>query len=228
MDANERNQLVGLMARLAAGDLAACTELYLSFGHRIRASLVAIGRIHGVQLGRDDARALTIDACTGVFPDVARSWRPEGALPWTWARQRLARLIDDNFGHQHAHDRLPPDEDLERAATDESWMGADPDPEVTFAGLATRNPTVGLLHSACLDVLTDGERSTLLRYELQRCGGDPSPANTVGSELALAPAAVRQRVSRAKRKLATLAASDERYQPLAGLELLATSRSQAA
>ena len=219
------------MERLAAGDLAACAELYLAFGDRIRASLVAIGRTRGVRLDEDDATALTVDACTTVFPHVAAGWRPDGALPWTWARHRLARLIDHHAAPFPTSACLPPDEDLEQAVHLDAWTGAEPDPETTFAALAGSHPTVGLLRTACFDVLTVGERATLLRYELQRSGGDPSPAHTVASELALAPAAVRQRVSRAKRKLATLAASDRRYQALAGLALLATSppgREQAA
>jgi hypothetical protein len=51
--------------------------------------------------------------------------------------------------------------------------------------------------------------------------GDPSPAVTVAAERGMQAAAVRQVVSRTRRRLQDLADGDERFAPLAELSLAA-------
>jgi hypothetical protein len=51
--------------------------------------------------------------------------------------------------------------------------------------------------------------------------GDPSPAITIAAERGMQAAAVRQVVSRTRRRLHDLATVDERFAPLAELALAA-------
>jgi hypothetical protein len=55
---------------------------------------------------------------------------------------------------------------------------------------------------------------------VQLDSGDPSPSHTVADELGVLAPAIRQRASRARRKLAEVIRSEARYAPIADIALL--------
>jgi hypothetical protein len=79
-----------------------------------------------------------------------------------------------------------------------------------------------LLHDA-LDraAVSPTDRELTLQYAAEQGSGNRSPATTVAAMFDLRDAAVRQRVHRSKRRLRAVAASEQRFAPLADLPLLA-------
>jgi hypothetical protein len=65
------------------------------------------------------------------------------------------------------------------------------------------------------------DRELTLQYAAEQGSGNRSPATTVAAMFDLRDAAVRQRVHRSKRRLRAVAASEQRFAPLADLPLLA-------
>ena len=64
-------------------------------------------------------------------------------------------------------------------------------------------------------------QAILLEVGVQAVLGDPSPAVTVAADRGMSPDAVRQAVSRTRRRLRHLAEDDERYAVLAELPIAA-------
>lgn len=225
----DRERLAALMARMGAGDRQAIFELYGEFGAR----LTAVMRRHLAAVGvpgatRDDVDGLVIEACLELA-SCAAAWRPDGgALPWTWAANRL-RAVAARFAGVHA-DELD-DAALDRVAGDGAAGGASPpvpavahDEGSAFEVLqeaGTGHPMAALLLDALSLVGTPRDQAIVLELRLQTALGDPSPSHTVGAGLGASPDAVRQVGSRMRRRLRDLAASDERFAPLAELPLVA-------
>ncbi len=209
-----------IMARLVAGDAAAVFTLVERHGHRvagvIRRQLHRCGVDH---ITPDDLQALVIDACFEVR-DVAPAWRPGGALPWWWAEGRIRAVVNGWVG-VHAD------------AIDDHWSQLDgegeaPAPSVdasiaeTFARLVEEVPLVGLVAEAARAARIDHTALVcLLDYRIQQDQGDPSPAHTLAHRYGVTPEALRQRVSRGRRRLRHVVETDPRFAALADFELVA-------
>lgn len=206
------------MAQLAGGDRRAACTLALEFsgpiGGAIRTHLGALG-VHDVD--RDELDSLVIDVCI-MLADVAGAWRADGgATPWQWAFHRVRQVVSGFVG-QHADDL---DEGLLDLAAPAPAPGDEPDVMALLDGLAGQWPLVALVREGLEAVASARDRQILLEVELQAVLGDPSPAVTVAAEWGMQPAAVRQVVSRTRRRLRGLAQGDERFAPLADLPLAA-------
>ena len=206
------------MGRLSAGDgTAACTmalEFSGSIGAAVRAHLADLG-VHDAD--REDVDDLVLDVCL-MLGDVAGAWRPDGgASPWQWAWHRVRQLVSGWVG-QHAD---PLDDALLEVEAPLDAPGDEPDVEAVFAHLARILPAVALVREGLAAVASDRDGVLLLEVRLQAELGDPSPAVTVATERGMTPEAVRQAVSRTRRRLRTLAAEDERFAELADLALAA-------
>lgn len=209
-----------IMARLAAGDTAAVFTLSEHHGHRVagvvRRQLRRCG-FHDVS--REDLQSLVIDACMELLA-VAPAWRPGGALPWWWAEGRIRSLVNRWVG-VHA-DPL-----------DDHWSDSDSGGEPvaacteasiaeTFARLVDEHPLVGLVAEAARAArLDDTVLVCLLDYRIQQDQGDPSPAHTLADRYGVSPDALRQRVSRGRRRLRRVVDTDPRFAPLVDFELVA-------
>ena len=204
--------VAALMARLAAGDMAAMTTLQERWGSRIKATLRRIALNRNVRLQADELDDLLVDAVL-VLHDVAGSWSAEGgALPWVWAQHRLANVVDSYLG------QLGPSIDdvteLHLTAAPTPVDGRDEADVVdVLARLAREGSVAGNgyrqvqhLRVALDAVASDRDRRIFLEVELQDALGDPSPANTVGGLFDLTPATVRQVRCRVRRKLSRYAA----------------------
>jgi len=220
----ERARVAVLMARMAAGERQAIFDLYGEFGAR----LAAVMRRHLAAVGvsgatRDDLDGLVIEACLELA-SCAGAWRPDGgALPWTWAANRL-RAVAARFVGVHA-------DELDAAALDEVAGASSPPAPVAahdegsafevLAQAGAAHPMAALLLDALSLVGSPRDQAIVLELRLQTALGDPSPSHTVGAGLDTSPDAVRQVGSRMRRRLRELAASDERFAPLADLPLVA-------
>src|SRR3546814_12996564 len=50
-----------------------------------------------IRIGDDDVLDLSLDAAIDLAK-IARAWQPGGALPWVWARRRIAALVHGHVG----------------------------------------------------------------------------------------------------------------------------------
>ncbi len=228
MERERRERLNQIMAGIAGGDDAALFHLWEEFGGDIRAAMAAHARLRGHhRLTPDALYDLAGEAWLALRP-LARSWRPDGAVPWVWARARLAAIVDEVLGPVVG--RVLPARDGEHIAEPDvlAYLGADPPPGETLGGLAESDERCRLLRRAIDAALSPVDQELFLGYELQRQSGDPSPAVTMGALFGLKPATVRQRVWRARRKLAAVVDTDLRYAALAGLALLRATRARRA
>jgi len=223
MDRSKRERLVEVMAAMAAGDRAAIFMLLGEFGASIAAVLRGELRRLGVErVDNDDLNGLTIEACFALF-DSAKAWDPEGgALPWNWARHKLAALASAFVG-QHADSLDAGSEEGIRQVADEQLQTLgqrDPEELEVLAGLGLRNGHCALLREALELVSSLRDRSLVLEFKVQEALGDPSPANTVGAGHQLQPATVRQAVKRTLDRVRSLSRTEERFAPLADIALL--------
>lgn len=217
------SDLVAIMRRLADGDDAAVVTLYERYGGPIAASVQRVVRQRRRHVGRDDLDGLVFEVCFELA-SVAAGWSPDGgAVPWVWARHRVANVVDRVLGP--FADPFDPD----RPALPET-------PLVVGAGAAREQATlldtlerlVPDLASAELLVealdrqgVSRRDRELWLEYAYEKHSGNRAPAATVAPMFGMKEVSVRQAARRARRRLLTLAACDQRFAPLADLPLLA-------
>lgn len=232
---HDRAGLVAIMRRMADGDEAAAVTLYERHGNAITGAVRRVVRQRGRRLDHDEIDGLVQDVCFEL-QKVAHRWSPEGgALPWVWARHRVANVVDRHLGRWSE----PLDEarlaELDAAPAASSGGAAVADGRSmldTLAGVAsgaiTPADVVPDMASArlLLDALDEArisarDRELLLEYSCERHAGNASPAATVAPVFGMKEPSVRQAFRRARRRLLDLAATDERFAPLADLPLLA-------
>ena len=97
--ADRRGELAAVMSRLAAGDEAAVVTLYERFGGQIAAAVQRVARHRPGRIDRGELDGLVFEVCFELA-SVAGGWSPDGgALPWVWARHRVANVVDRVLGH---------------------------------------------------------------------------------------------------------------------------------
>lgn len=212
----DRTELARLLAAMV-DDPAMVVPFLDAYGER----LAAVVRRHLRDLGRDDL-ARDGDTVEGLVVDVALllrdhggAWRPDGgALPWSWAWSGIRALVVEVAGHARA------DVELDRLAegTPAPVAPVTAAAELDLDGLAARVPELDLLLEAIGELgLRERDRRVHVEYRLQVALGDPSPAHTVGAEFGLTPELVRQIDRRVRARLQLLAATVERFAPIAEL-----------
>jgi DNA-directed RNA polymerase specialized sigma24 family protein len=224
-------ELAEIMSELAAGDETAVFALYERFGDKIGGTVRAVLRARGLTLVHDEVDGLVLEACLAIA-GVAGAWSPDGgALPWVYARRRIENCVDRVVGQY----TVPLDDYLR--AVEDGEAGYPPfTPPGGHAPLPVDDRSLAqvleemspgddrcrLLHDA-LDraAVSPTDRELTLQYAAEQGSGNRSPATTVAAMFDLRDAAVRQRVHRSKRRLRAVAASEQRFAPLADLPLLA-------
>jgi hypothetical protein len=218
MERARRKHLDNLMRRLAEGDDSAVWCLYETFGDDLRTVMYALVRVRGYPFVAPDLlEELTLDACLALRT-LARSWKPNGALPWVWGRRRLAAVV----GELLPPPTLPfPDDEPEATVGGVLFVGDDETPPMDILRrMAVGNELLGLLVEALGRALTPVDQDLLLTYEVQKRSGDPSPSLTIGPIFGLGGDAVRQRAARARRRLLAVIGAEPRFAPLTGLALV--------
>ncbi len=201
MEPQRRIRLVQIMTALAVGDHAMVFALIEEFEVELTRQVRHIARAAGRQLSPEQVADLVVD-CGLVLAEVAAAWRPDGgALPWTWARARLAQVVHrELFGPEPVDpadlgniDGPEGSGPVRPAAVEPDWCGI-------LSGLAAgRRDVAGVVVE--LEQVSERNRQVFLEFRLQQDLGDPSPANTVADMFDLQPANVRQIVQRTRRRL---------------------------
>ncbi|MDZ7675344.1 MAG: hypothetical protein U5K30_09785 [Acidimicrobiales bacterium] len=209
-----------IMARLVDGDTAAVFTLYEHHGHRVAGVVRRQLRRCGLdRIAPEDLRSLVLDACMELLT-VAPSWRPGGALPWWWAEGRIRAVVNGWVG---VYADSIDDHGQSAEETDPYHPPADEDTVAeTFARLVDEVPLVGLVAEAAREARIDQTiLLCLLDYAIQQDQGDPSPAHTLAPRYGVSPDALRQRVSRSRKRLRAVVADDPRFAPLVDFALVA-------
>jgi len=223
--------LVHIMRRLAAGDEAAVVTLYERYGGPIAAAVRRTAQTRPGRLDRDDVDGLVFEVCFELAA-VAAAWSPAGgALPWVWARHRVANAVDRVLGivvEPLDDERVPgPDPaqvgDLARGSGTAGAAGAGAGSLLDTLGQVAPDMASARLLAEALDRgrVSRRDGALLLEYAYEKHSGNASPAATVAPVFGMKEVSVRQAARRARQRLLRLAASDERFAPLADLPLLA-------
>src|SRR3546814_10954188 len=80
------------MARIVGGERSAVWDLHTLSEPHMRRIIRAEARRIDIRIGDDDVLDLSLDAAIDLAK-IARAWQPGGALPWVWARRRIAALV---------------------------------------------------------------------------------------------------------------------------------------
>lgn len=217
------DDLVAIMRRLAGGDEAAVVTLYERYGGPIAAAVQRVARQRRGRIDRDDLDGLVFEVCFELA-SIASSWSPDGgALPWVWARHRVANVVDRVLGQW-----ADPLDDERVGALDLRLGEATALPTAGGSLLDALERLVPDMASARLlaealdhERISPRDRELWLEYAFEKHSGNTSPAATVAPEFGMREVSVRQAARRARQRLVRLAASDERFAPLADLPLLA-------
>jgi hypothetical protein len=220
------DELVGIMDRLAQGDEAAVVTLYERFRGRIAGAVQQVAAMRGMPLRPDDVEGVVVEVCFELAR-VAGAWSPDGgALPWVWARHRVANVVDRELGQWTE----PLDEQhLAQVADTGATAHAIPPAPARDAPMWPALERVAADHHGARLLLDALERSGIsrrdrelwLEYVCEKAVGNPAPATTVGPVFAMRESTVRQAARRVRRRVRRLATNDERFAPLAGLPVLA-------
>jgi hypothetical protein len=281
---DKNDELAQVMRRLAAGDEAAVVTLYERYGSSIAAAVRHVARSRPGRLDDDDVGGAVLDVCFELAR-VAGGWSPTGgALPWVWARHRVAGAVDRALGQQaqsldderaEVLDRLaaavapgPSGDEPSLLDTLNRMASGDPAPRpalvdaAAMAGPGAGGPgsasaatvpapvvadagtAVAVLDltesdpagAGCdegavgVDLLAEAldrggvstrDRELLLEYAYEKHSGNTAPATAVAPLFDMREVSVRQAARRTRERLLRLAASEERFAPLADLPLLA-------
>jgi hypothetical protein len=220
------DELAAIMDRLAQGDEAAVVALYERFRGRIAGAVQQVAAIRGARLRPDDLEGVVVEVCFELAR-VAGAWSPDGgALPWVWARHRVANVVDRELGQWTE----PLDEQQLAHVVDDAaptpYSGSAPARDLPMWPVLER---IAADHHGARLLLDALERSGIsrrdrelwLEYVCEKAVGNPSPATTVGPVFAMKESTVRQAARRVRQRVRCLATTDERYAPLAGLPVLA-------
>ncbi len=218
---NERPEpdarLCELMRRMAAGDRQAIFELNDHYGRNILGAIRAYARTLGVSLPPDVANSMVLDFCIELS-DHGGGWRADGgASPWKWAERRLHAAV---LRHLTTLDVRQPNRHDE-ATTSAHTDTVDTDALALLDALVARNPFASLLREALQRADRSRNIAILLDVEIQRAGGDPTPAQSVADLNGLRPDNVRQIVHRTRTRLRKAVTDEPRFAELRTIHLIA-------
>lgn len=182
------------MARIAGGDRQAVWELHDLAEPALARLLRGEARRIDVRIGDEDIFDLTLDAAVDLGK-LAQAWKPDGALPWVWARRRITALVHDHvgtFARELDETHLEIEEPPRLPAVD--------DPRGVLRTLASRHPSAHLLEQR-LATVRDRDADIWLGVQLEKGSGNRSPAITVAAIHDMRPDAVRKVVQRVGERL---------------------------
>ncbi|HLT70897.1 MAG TPA: hypothetical protein VKZ72_12055 [Acidimicrobiales bacterium] len=219
------------LAAVAAGDRAAIWRFAGLADRPVRRQVQGELRRLGLPATRDDLDGLVLDAIVAIAR-CAGSWRPDGAAPWTWARDRVAGVVRDWAGTFAD----PLDEVLAaRHASSAAGLTAatatwavDPEDVVedalaTLRRVAERDRRAAQLAAALDEVASPRDAAVWLTHLEEVAAGNRRPAVTVAARFGLGEAAVRKVVQRVWQRLLALG-DDDRFPDLVRLPVVAARR----
>jgi hypothetical protein len=222
-------EVAAVMAEIAAGDTAAVWRFVVLADRPVRRQVRRELRRLRIPYTCDDLDGLVLDAVDAIVR-CARSWRPDGAPPWTWARDRVAAVV-----HHWAGTFADPLDEVLAArhasgdhAAPEVTPAVDPadvveDALATLRRVAERDPRAAQLAAALDEVASPRDAAVWLTHADERATGNRSPAVTVAARFGLGEAAVRKVVQRVGQRLRALG-GDDRFPDLLHLPVVAARR----
>lgn len=187
------------MARLAAGERRALWELHDLARDDLARMVRAAARRIDVRITAEDVVDLTIDAAIELA-DLAPAWRPDGALPWVWARHRISALV-----HAHAGTFAAPLDEAHLVLEAPPVPERIEDPQAVLRAAAARHPGARRLERRLREAVSDRDAAIWLGVQIERGTGNRSPAVTVATDHGMRPEAVRKVVQRVGDKLERVA-----------------------
>lgn len=213
-------ELAEIMRRLADGDGTAVLDLVDGYRPELERAVRSVAMSRRLPLSSAKLDELVVDVAI-VLAQSAAAWDPSGgAPPWVWARHRIANVVDGYIGQW----AKPLTDDLQEQAMS---LAAPPPTErerslvATLDDIARRSPVVGLLAEAIGLVATERDQQLYLEVLVEMAAGNRAPADAVARLHGLKPATVRQQFRRVRVRLQCLAATHERFAPLAELPAVA-------
>lgn len=194
-DGDLRHQVNLVMFAILAGEQGAIWDL-----HRLAEPALA-GMVRreaarvGARLDADDVFGITLDAAMALAR-LAKSWSPDGALPWVWARKRIFALVHRQVG---TFTRELDDEVLEVEAPPPAPRFEEP--AAVLRALAERHEGARALQQRFDLLLSDRDAGIWLAFQIERDGGNRSPAVTVAADHDMRADAVRKVVQRVGERL---------------------------
>lgn len=189
-----RAAVEAVMARLAGGEQQAMWDLHDLAEPWLRRMVRAEARRIDIRLGDDDVVDLTLDAAIALG-HVAHAWKPDGALPWVWARRRIAALV-----HAHVGTFAKPLDETHLDLVAPPPSAPVDDLRSALRSLGERHPAARALDER-LAAVSDRDAQIYLGVRVEKAGGNRSPAVTIGVEHDLRPDAVRKVCQRVAQRL---------------------------
>ena len=211
--------LADIMSRLADGDMDAMGDLKERYGHRIRGVIRRIVKKTGrrdILNDPDEIEGLTMDAIL-IVVGYAGTWKPWGALPWTWAYRAIEEVVWSGIGH-----RVTELEEWHQVSERTPVAGRVPrSPRIDDVyRMAESRPELALFLSVLDEEASDRDVEVVLEYELQKADGVRAPSETTAVLTGLKPPNVRKIASRTRKKMIRRVASDQALAVLAGFWFL--------
>ncbi|MFZ6005419.1 MAG: hypothetical protein ACOYXM_15970 [Actinomycetota bacterium] len=194
-----RDRVAAVMERIVAGERSAVWDLHELAEPSISRMLRGEARRIDVHISGDDLFDLTLDAAVDLGR-LAPAWKPDGALPWVWARHRIAALVHDHVGTFAR--------DLDESHLEIEARPALPridDPRAALRSLAQSHPAARRLDQRLSVAASERDADIWLGVQIEKAAGNRSPAVTVGVDHGLRPEAVRKVVQRVGERLADVA-----------------------
>lgn len=207
MTPDRRERLVEIMAAMAT-DPAAVFALTNEFHPELARTVRSLMRMDGRELTPEDTNDLVMDAALALT-EVAGSWRPDGALPWTWAKARIRSTIRATmFGPRPVDPHDIAIADIVEADSDEGsrpvGQAEEPDWRGALIAVATQHRHGNVVMKVLMEDISERNCAVFLQYLVQQDMGDPEPSKTVATMMELKPANVRKIVQRVRARLAEL------------------------
>ncbi len=201
-DSDFRTAVNRVMFAIAAGETSATWDLHTLAQPALAGTVRREASRVGVHLDVDDVFGITLDAAMELSR-LARTWSPDGALPWVWARLRIHALVHEHLGT------------FTRELDEEALEGVEPvvhvrmeEPVAALRKLAEGHEGARQLRER-LDALVSARDADIwLSFQLERDAGNRSPAVTIAVDHDMQPAAVRKVVERVSKRLAASAYMD--------------------
>ena len=197
-DLDVRHRVNLVMFAIAAGEEHAIWDLHQLAEPSLQALVRREAARVGVHLGVDDVFDLTLDAAMELGR-IARSWNPAGALPWVWAKKRLLALVQAHLG---TFTRELDDAALEREAPPAHVPMEEP--VAALRRLAERHDGARALQQRLEQLVSPRDADIWLAFQVERDGGNRSPAVTIAVDHGMRPDAVRKVVQRVSERLAAV------------------------
>lgn len=194
-----RSDVEAVMRRIVAGEREAVWELHDLAEPALRRIVRGEARRIDIRLGDDDVLDLTLDAAIDLAK-LASAWRPDGALPWVWARRRITALVHEHVG---TFTRELDETHLELEARPAAPQVEDP--RCVLRSLAQRHPSAHRLEQRLVTVASERDAAIWLGVLLEKASGNRSPAVTVAIDHGMRPEAVRKVVQRVGERLGHVA-----------------------